>query len=67
MNSAYGTISYSTPFPDPNNYPLSLGSQILGSFMFIILYLVIMSASTKMESNFWNYILVPCAFYMSSM
>lgn len=66
----YGTITkiqYGAPVPDSTNSPLSFGSEILGTFMFIILYLIIMSASTKMQTNFWNYILVPIAFYISKM
>lgn len=47
LHLGYGTIyKFSCPSSSTNT-PMTFGSEILGSFLFIILYLIIMNASTK--------------------
>lgn len=40
---------------------------MLGSFLLVIFYLIIMSYSTRIESNFYSYLLVPLVYYCARM
>jgi glycerol uptake facilitator-like aquaporin len=63
----YGSISNFVCAIPLVNTPRTFGGELLGSLLFVIMYLIIISASTKFENNFWAYITVPCAFFISKM
>jgi glycerol uptake facilitator-like aquaporin len=64
----FATISVITPpYSNTGNLPLTFGGQLLGTFMFIVLYLMIMCTSTRFVPNFWAYLTVPIAYYITAM